>query len=86
MEDVVDAAHGVAHALQIAYISDKEAHLARKLGSALLQEVAHVILLLFVTRKDANLADVRGEEVLEHGVTETPRAAGDHEGFIRKLI
>lgn len=84
MEDIVHAVHGVAHALRVAHVADEEAHLAGQLRHALLQAVTHVVLLLLVAREHANLAEVGPHEVLEHGVAEATRAAGNHEGLACK--
>ena len=79
MEDVVHAAHRVAHGLGVAHVADEEPHLGGELGAPLLQPVAHVVLLLLVAGEDADLPEVRVDEVLEHGVAEAARAARDHE-------
>ena len=84
VEDVVNAAHGIAHGLGVAHVADEEAHLGGELGAALLQAVAHVVLLLLVSGEDADLLKVRVHEVLEHGVAEAARAARDHEGLTRE--
>ena len=84
VEDVVNAAHGIAHGLGVAHVADEEAHLGGELGAALLQAVAHVVLLLLVSGEDADLLEVRVHEVLEHGVAEAARTACDHEGLTCK--
>ena len=82
MEDVVNAVHGVAHALGVADVADEEADLGCELGGPLLQAVAHVVLFLLVAGEDADLGQVGVHEVLEHGVAERAGASRDHEGLV----
>lgn len=76
--------HRIANRLGIAHVTDEEANLRSELGAALLQAMTHVILLLLVTGKDANLFKLGVNEVLEHGIAKTTRAARDHEGLTSK--
>ena len=70
VEDVVDPAHCVADALNVADIAYVELDFVVVVG------FAHVVLLFLVTAENADLADISRQKMLEHGVAKAAGAAG----------
>ena len=97
MEHIVDAPHGVLDGLGVADVADVELHFIGIIGKTRLQIVAHIVLLLLIAREDTDLADIACQKMLEYGMSERTRTAGDHQGspckaahiilsFIRLLV
>ena len=84
VENEVDAGHDIAERPRVAHIADVELDLLGVGGILGLQLVAHIVLLLLIAGEDADLTDVGGQEVLQHGIAEASRAAGDQEGLVFK--
>ena len=81
VEDVVCPGHRAAAALEAADVAYVELDLVRVFRVSGLVFVPHVILLLLVTGEDPDLGYVGRKETVKYGVSETPGAAGDHQGF-----
>ena len=82
VEDVVHAAHRHLEGGFVADVADVEFDLVGDTGVHRLVFVAHVVLLFLVAGEDADLLDVGGQEAPQHGISEAPGPAGDHQGFV----
>ena len=84
MKDIVHTVHGISHALRITDVSYDKPNLLGKIRACLLQVMTHIILLLLITGKDADFRKIAFDEMLEHGITKTSRAARNHQHPIIK--
>ena len=81
MEDVVHPVHRVLDAREVAHVADVEPDLVGHVGHLGLELMAHVVLFFLVAAKNANFANIRLQKAVEHGVTETARAAGNQKSL-----
>ena len=82
MEDVVHAAHGHLEGGFVADVADVEFDLVGDTGVHRLVFVTHVVLFFLVAGENADFLDVGGQEAPQHGISEAPGPAGDHQGFV----